>query len=76
VFPLPKALGAAERFLERREVHIPLDEHLIVTCPHCGHRELAGERRYFGFMGPRATKSLIIAMILGAILIIGHDLIR
>jgi hypothetical protein len=69
-------MGPVERFLERPERHIPLDEHLMVTCPKCGHRELATERRFFGILGPRAVKAVIVTMILGMIVVALYDLMR
>lgn len=48
--------------------HIPLEDFTHVTCPSCGHVELAKERRFFGFLGPRGLQILVGTIVLGFII--------
>jgi hypothetical protein len=49
------------------KTHIPLEDFTHVTCPSCGQTEMANERRFFGFLGPRGLQVLVGAMVLGII---------
>lgn len=48
--------------------HIPLEDFTHVTCPSCGHVELATERKFFGLLGPRGLQVLVGAIVLGVII--------
>jgi DNA-directed RNA polymerase subunit RPC12/RpoP len=53
-FDLPELPSAFDRFFRRPERYVPPDRDLYVTCPNCGTREIAQERRFLGGLaGPR-----------------------
>lgn len=50
--------------------HIPLEDFTHVACPSCGHTDLAVERKFFGFLGPRGIQLVVGAIVLGVIVAI------
>lgn len=60
---LPKPLDA----LTTTKKYIPFEEFTHVTCPACGHKELATERKFFGVLGPRGLQLLVGTIVLGVI---------
>jgi len=59
------SLGRVPTVLERLtsdERYVPPDTDLYVTCPNCGHRQLATERRFFGGrIGPKPLQYVLYA---------------
>lgn len=47
--------------------YIPLEDFTHVTCPACGHKEPATERKFFGVLGPRGLQLLVGAIVFGVI---------
>ena len=53
--------------LTTTKTHIPLEDFTHVVCPSCGYKELAVERRFFGFLGPGGLRLVVGAIVLGVI---------
>ena len=66
-FELPTAPKHSD-ILTTPKKHIPLEDSTHVTCPTCGHRGLATEREFFGFLGPRGLQILVGVIVLGLII--------
>jgi predicted nucleic-acid-binding Zn-ribbon protein len=66
-FEIPAAPKPLE-ILTTPKNHIPLEDFTHVTCPSCGHTELASERKFFGLIGPRGLQILVGAIVLGVII--------
>jgi hypothetical protein len=58
--PLPTAF---QRVFVSDERHIPFSRYVYATCPNCGHRDWANERRYLGFLGPKGLYALMIVLL-------------
>jgi predicted RNA-binding Zn-ribbon protein involved in translation (DUF1610 family) len=62
--PAPKPLD----ILTTPKNHIPLEAFTHITCPSCGHTELAIERKFFGILGPRGLQMLVGLIVTGVII--------
>jgi len=59
-FPLPRIPSAFENIWLSPERYVPPDQDLYVTCPVCGKREIAVERRFFGGVaGPKTMQAVL-----------------
>jgi len=58
-FVLPDAPKPVDLLVSNR-TFIPLEAYTKATCPHCGSREWATARIFFGMVGPRGLERLIV----------------
>jgi DNA-directed RNA polymerase subunit RPC12/RpoP len=61
--PLPTI---RERLLGDRG-HVAFSEYVYVTCPNCGQKDWADERRYFRVLGPRSLYGLMLTISLAIV---------
>jgi rubredoxin len=65
-FELPEAPKPSD-ILTTSKNHIPLEDSTHVTCPSCGHKEWATERKFFGILGPKGLQILVSMIVFGFI---------
>ncbi len=63
-FELPK-LETIRESLDRAGFGNRMEVFTKVACPYCGKSQYATERRFFGFLGPRALTFLLVSMVAG-----------
>ena len=73
-FDLPALPTPLERLSGTRRGHVPFAEYVYVTCPKCGKRDWADERRFLGYLGPRAFYGISLGVsiaIVGLVIYLG-----
>jgi hypothetical protein len=69
-FELSSLPTSRDRFSGARRGHVSFETYVFASCPKCGKRDWAEERRFLGMLGPRTFYGIALGISIAIVVLV------